>query len=163
MYKRQNAFHASKDIIQDNRNVIKKVVLSDQQTVIKSFKSPYLLQGFIYRYFRKTKARRSYEYSTRLKTKAIDTPKALGYVEIFNRFRLCESYFISESLTYDFLIREIIKETSLNRDSILKQFTKFSFNTHEKGVLHLDYSLGNIAINELNGDYRFHLLDINRM
>ena len=67
----ENAFHASKDIIQDNRNVIKKVALSDEQTVIKSFKSPYLLQGFIYRYFRKTKARRSYEYSTRLKTKAV--------------------------------------------------------------------------------------------
>ena len=159
----ENAFHASTNIIQDNRNVIKKVTLSDQQTVVKSFKPPNLLQGLIYRYFRKTKARRSYEYSESLKTKAIDTPKALGYVEIFNRFRLCNSYFISNSLNYDFLIRDIINEPSFHRDSILKQFTQFTFNMHQKGVLHLDYSLGNIAITKENDDCRFYLFDINRM
>ena len=159
----ENAFHASTNIIQDNRNVIKKVTLSDQQTVVKSFRPPNLLQGLIYRYFRKTKARRSYEFSESLKTKAIDTPKALGYVEIFNRFRLCNSYFISNSLNYDFLIRDIINEPSFHRDSILKQFTQFTFNMHQKGVLHLDYSLGNIAFTKENDDYRFYLFDINRM
>ena len=159
----ENAFYASTNILQDNRNVIKHVTLCNQQTVVKSFKPPNLLQGSIYRYFRKTKARRSYEYSESLRTNSIDTPKAFGYVEIFNRFRLCNSYFISNSLNYDFLIRDIINEPSLHRDSILKQFTQFTFNMHQKGVLHLDYSLGNIAITKENDDYRFYLLDINRM
>ncbi|MEE3240276.1 MAG: hypothetical protein VX231_04840, partial [Pseudomonadota bacterium] len=147
----------------DNRNVIKNVTLCNQQTVVKSFKPPNLLQGSIYRYFRKTKARRSYEYSESLRTNSIDTPKAFGYVEIFNCFRLCNSYFICESLNYDFLIRDIINEPSFHRDNILKQFTQFTFNMHQKGVLHLDYSLGNIAMTKENDDYRFHLFDINRM
>ena len=113
------------------------------------------MQGSIYRYFRKTKARRSYEYSESLRANSIDTPKAFGYVEIFNCFRLCNSYFICESLNYDFLIRDIINEPSFHRDNILKQFTQFTFNMHQKGVLHLDYSLGNIAITKENDDYRF--------
>lgn len=157
------AFNASTNIIQDNRNVIKKVTLGDQQTVIKSFKPPNVLQGIIYRYLRTTKARRSYEHSATLKSQSIDTPKPLGYVEVFNRFRLCQSYFISDLLNYDFLIRDIISQPHKDQTDILEQFTQFTFNMHQKGVLHLDYSLGNIGINKENNHYRFSLFDINRM
>ena len=155
------AFNASTNIIQDNRNVIKKVTLGDQQTVIKSFKPPNVLQGIIYRYLRTTKARRSYEHSATLKSQSIDTPKPLGYVEVFNRFRLCQSYFISDLLNYDFLIRDIISQPHKDQTDILEQFTQFTFNMHQKGVLHLDYSLGNIGISKENNHYRFSLFVLN--
>ena len=41
---------------------------------------------------------------------------------------------------------------------------KFTYEIHQKGVWHVDYSLGNILISKKeDGSYKFSLVDINRM
>jgi len=49
-----------------NRNVIKLFDLDSVKVNVKSFKKPHLLNSIIYRYFRKSKARRSFEYANKL-------------------------------------------------------------------------------------------------
>ena len=161
--KLQQLFSDSTDTIQDSRNTIKKVSINGQSTVIKSFKPPNIIQGFIYRFFRTSKAQRSFEYAANLNSLSINTPKPLGYIEIFKGFRLCESYFISGLAVYDFLIRDVMSGKTASQTQILHEFSLFTFQLHQKGVLHLDYSLGNIAITKKNNSYEFCLFDINRM
>src|SRR5690606_34637350 len=51
-----------------------------------------------------------------------------------------------------------------DHDNILRQFTRFSFGLHEKGIEFLDHSPGNTLIKNLgNGNYEFFLVDLNRM
>ena len=49
------------------------------------------------------------------------------------------------------------------REEILRAFVAFSFNLHNKGVFHVDFSPGNILIKKKDSVYEFSLIDVNRM
>ena len=71
-------FNDSQEVLQQGRNTIKKLAIWDQELVVKSFKVPNAFQGFIYKFLRKSKAQRSFEYASSLISKGIDTPKPIG-------------------------------------------------------------------------------------
>ena len=48
-------------------------------------------------------------------------------------------------------------------EDILRAFTRFTFRLHENNVEFLDHSPGNTLIQLNNGDYKFYLVDLNRM
>src|SRR5690554_201374 len=151
-------------IVAGERNDIKKVNLDEITLNIKKFKSPNLFQALVYRFIRKSKARRSYEYALRLLDADISTPFPIAYLEVFSG-GLRESYYISEHLDYDFDFRTLIHNPRFeNRDEILKQFTAFTFKLHENDVNFLDHSPGNTLIVQRDANrYDFYLIDLNRM
>ena len=159
----ESLLEKSNHIIQDNRNTLKVVSIDSQKFVIKSFKQPYRLQGLIYRFFRDSKAKRSYDYSLKLNQLSIKTPEPVGYIEVYEGFRLTKSYFISCLLDYDFLIDDALDDNHIDSENILKEFIKFTFDIHKKGVKHLDYGIGNIAVRLNEKSYEFYLFDLNRM
>jgi tRNA A-37 threonylcarbamoyl transferase component Bud32 len=152
------------EVIFQKRNTIKKVEFNSTAYVIKSFKIPHLLNKVVYKLFRKSKARRSYENSVRLMDLGINTPKPIGYLENQNLFFLLDSYYVCEFFDYDFEIRAVFKDKNfINRDIILKEFVAFSYDLHNKGVYHIDYSPGNILVKKRDDEYDFFLIDVNRM
>ena len=44
-----------------------------------------------------------------------------------------------------------------------KVITEFTFFMHQKNVLHLDHSPGNTLVQKIDGNYKFSIIDINRM
>ena len=48
----EKTFDAEQNIINQDRNIVKKIDINNVETVIKSFKIPNSLQGFIYKFFR---------------------------------------------------------------------------------------------------------------
>ena len=66
------------------RNKIKLFELEGKTINIKSFKVPNLINKIAYKYFRKSKARRSFEYATTLLEKGIGTPQPIAYFENFD-------------------------------------------------------------------------------
>ena len=51
-----------------------------------------------------------------------------------------------------------------DHDNILRQFTRFSYDLHQKGIEFLDHSPGNTLIKKnAEGNYDFFLVDLNRM
>jgi hypothetical protein len=146
------------------RNSIKKIEVSGKTIIIKSFKIPNLLNKFVYKYLRKSKAKRSYEYATKLLELEVKTPIPIAYIEKFSSFGLQQSYYISEFTDYDLTYRELIDQPDYqNHEIILREFTKFTFKLHEKGIQFLDHSPGNTLIVKNNGSYDFYLVDLNRM
>ncbi|RMA58569.1 lipopolysaccharide kinase InaA family protein [Ulvibacter antarcticus] len=146
------------------RNVIKKVIVNGTVFNLKKFKTPNIFQGFVYRFLRKTKAKRSYEYANRLIENHIKTPFPVGYSESFSEV-LKQSFYISEHVDYDFDFRVLIHNPKYpNREEILRQFTQFSYKLHQNNVNFLDHSPGNTLVQD-NGDgtYEFYLIDLNRM
>jgi hypothetical protein len=147
------------------RNKIKLFELEGKTINIKSFKIPNLVNKIAYKYFRKSKARRSYEYANVLLKKGIGTPEPIAYFENYSWFGFKNSYYVSEHLQADLTFRELVLDPNYpDHENILRQFTKFTFDLHEKGIEFLDHSSGNTLIKkESEGKYNFYLVDLNRM
>ena len=146
------------------RNVIKILNIGNKKYNIKSFKVPNLINKVVYNYFRQSKASRSYKYAENLLSKGINTPMPVAYVEYKSLLTFNKSYYISEQLEYDFTIRKLIDEPLCDDyETILREFTRFTFKLHENNIHFLDHSPGNTLIKKVNGSYDFYLVDLNRM
>jgi len=146
------------------RNTLKLIDYAEKQYVVKSFKIPHILNKIVYRFFRDSKAKRSYANSLRLIGLGINTPKPIGYIEFNSVLFFKESFYISEFFDYDFEIRAVLKDKNFeDRENILKKFIEFSYELHNKGVYHVDYSPGNILIQKHDKGYVFSIIDVNRM
>jgi hypothetical protein len=156
-------FEENQNTIKNNRNIIKKLRFGEIETVTKSFKKPNFMQGMIYKFFRKTKAKRSFEHSLLLNQNGIKTPEPLCYIEVFNRFRLLQSYYISRQINYDFTLEFAAYKEAEDYKDILKSFIDFTYNLHKKNIMHLDYVVGNICVKKIDKGYDFFLVDLNRL
>lgn len=147
------------------RNKIRLFELRGEKINIKSFKIPNLINKIAYKYFRKSKARRSYEYATALLENGIGTPQPIAYFENYDWLGLKDSYYVSEHLETELTFRELVTMPDYpGHENILRQFSKFSFDLHEKGIEFLDHSPGNTLIKKVSeNQYNFYLVDLNRM
>ena len=154
-----------KILVNGQRNIIKLFEFEEITLSIKSFKKPNLINKIVYRYFRKSKARRSFEFASKLMEMQIGTPQPVAFFENYDFVGLKESYYACEHLENVFEFREIVQNEAFeNRDFIIRKFTQFTFEMHEKGIEFLDHSPGNTLIRKNNdGSYSFFLVDLNRM
>ena len=152
-------------VLKGDRNTIKSLEVEGLHLNIKQFKTPNIFNAFVYKYIRKSKARRSYEYGNILTQKSILTPTPIAYFESSSWFGLKQSYYVSQHVAYDFDFRVLIHDLKFpNRVEILKQFTAFTFKLHDEHVNFLDHSPGNTLIVKTNtSKYDFYLIDLNRM
>lgn len=147
-----------------DRNVIKTNTIGGVKINVKSFKKPNLINKIVYRFFRKSKAQRSFEYAQKLTELGIGTPKPYGYFENKGWLTFNDSYYASEHLDADLTYRELTFDFNYpNHDAILRAFTRFSYNLHQKGIHFLDHSPGNTLIKIKDTTYNFYLVDLNRM
>lgn len=152
------------DFGDQDRNSLKLFQLRDITINVKSFRVPHIINQIVYRFFRKSKAQRSYEYANKLIELNVGTPQPIGYYEFKTLFLFNRSYYISEQLDCDLTYRELTSDLNYpNHEEILRAFTRFTFQLHQKGILFLDHSPGNTLIKINNGDYQFYLVDLNRM
>lgn len=159
-------FQESTDfVVKGKRNVLKNVRVGQETITIKSFKRPHLVNSIVYRFFRKSKAERSFEFATKLLKLDVGTPKPKAYVENIGLLGLKESYYISDFIKADLTYRELVTDSNyLNHEDILRAFTRFTYKLHECGVNFLDHSPGNTLIVKNDDDsYSFFLVDLNRM
>ncbi|WP_239970669.1 Kdo domain containing protein [Confluentibacter citreus] len=147
-----------------DRNSLKLFQFKDIMVNVKSFKVPNVINQIAYRFFRKSKAQRSFEYANKLTELHIGTPQPIAYYEFTTPFLFKKSYYVSEHLDYDLTYRELTMDLNYpNHENILRAFTRFTFGLHEHGIHFLDHSPGNTLIQLNNGDYKFYLVDLNRM
>lgn len=160
----ENFDSAGENFGNQDRNSLKLFDLDGEKINIKSFKIPNIVNQITYRFFRKSKAQRSYEYANKLINLNVGTPQPIGYYEFQTPLLFKKSYYISEHLYYDLTFRELTTDLNYpSHEAILRAFTRFTFELHEKGINFLDHSPGNTLIQINNGDYKFYLVDLNRM
>lgn len=152
------------DFGNQDRNSLKLFTLEDKTLNVKSFRVPNFINQLAYRFLRKSKAQRSFEYANRLQDLDIGTPKPIAYYEFKTWLLFKKSYYISEQLDCDLTYRELTTDLNYpNHEAILRAFTRFTFNLHEKQVKFLDHSPGNTLIKKVGKQYEFYLVDLNRM
>jgi len=160
----KDIFNSSDESIHKARNELKIIELNGVKCVVKSFKIPHIINKIAYTFFREGKAKKSYLNAMKLIDLDVNTPEPIGVIEFFEFGLLSESYFISIYEPYDFTIREVFHHKVDDVEKILKELARFTYEIHQKGVWHVDYSLGNILITKKeDGSFKFSLVDINRM
>jgi len=146
-----------------DRNSLKLFELDGETINIKSFKVPNLINKIAYRYFRTSKARRSFEYGNQLLENGVLTPAPIGYFEERGLF-FGRSYYVSKHLSYDLTYRDLIRDSEyVGDENMLSAFAKFTYGLHQKQIHFLDHSPGNTLIVIKDDGYDFYLVDLNRM
>ena len=75
-----------------------------------------------------------------------------------------KSFYVSEHLECDLTYRELTTNFNYpDYETILRNFTRFTFKLHEENILFLDHSPGNTLIKKVDDNYEFYLVDLNRM
>ena len=157
-------FSSFGNLIYEGRNLLRHGNIGGQDSVVKSFKPPHLINRIAYSFFRQSKAARSYLYALKLKEKGVNTPSPIAYIEEYNNGLLYHSYYISFYSTYSRNMREFWFTPEIgDRLPILQAFARFTARMHEAAIMHIDYSAGNILFEEKNGEADFMLVDVNRM
>lgn len=156
-------FEGQGEIIYDGRNIIKVIETPSLKVNVKSFQVPNIINKFIYGSLRESKAARSYKYAGILHENGIDTPEPIAYIEEQNGIVFGRSYFVTVQEDFDGLMREFQRGTLSGRENLLQQFAQFTARMHDRKILHLDYSPGNILYKKNGDEYRFYLVDLNRM
>ncbi|WGK64313.1 lipopolysaccharide kinase InaA family protein [Croceiramulus getboli] len=155
---------SSHELGDGNRNIIRVLPLDKEEVAIKSFKVPHLVNRWVYRFFRKSKAQRSFEYAQILIQKQIGTPAPVAFGEEKQGLLFGRSVYISRFVHADLTYRELIHQPDYpNRTELLRAFTRFTFDLHEKGIHFLDHSPGNTLIVLSASGPVFYLVDLNRM
>ncbi|RNC84894.1 MAG: Kdo domain containing protein [Winogradskyella sp.] len=150
--------------VDGDRNVIKTKQIEGVVVNVKSFRVPNVVNKIAYRFFRKSKAQRSFEYAQYLEQHDIGTPKPFGYFENKDIATFKESFYASEHLEVDLTYRDLTFDFNYpNWEAILRAFTRFTYSLHQKDIHFLDHSPGNTLIELNDGDYKFYLVDLNRM
>ncbi len=157
-----DVFETSGTTIYHARNTLKKFCFGSSEFIVKSFRSPHLLNRIAYTFLRKSKAQRAYEYALTLLSKNIQTPYPVAFLELQKNGLFCHSYFISEFIEDYAHVREQMYGRKIE-DGFLYAFVQFINEMHIKGILHKDLSPGNILYKQSGNTFKFMALDINRM
>ena len=152
------------DFGDQDRNSLKLFQLEETTVNVKSFRIPNSINQIAYRFFRKSKAQRSFEYAQQLQKLKIGTPQPIAFYEYKTLFLFKKSFYISEQLECDLTYRKLTTDFDYpDYEEILRAFTRFTYNLHEKKVRFLDHSPGNTLIKKIGNTYQFFLVDLNRM
>ena len=134
----------------------------DIQIVVKRYKRPNFLQKVGY-LMRRHKADKAFHNALQLIERGFATPEPLAFVELRRgRWWLTDAYYICGVTRLD-NIEGQTDRPDWNRD-LAAAFAHFVAELHNKGVLHHDLNDTNVLYerNE-SGEYRFEVIDINRM
>ena len=149
--------------IYKGRNEIKTIEIDGIILNVKSFKVPHLVNKIAYTYIRKSKAEKSFKFGLKLTELNINTPEPVASIVCNKNGLIYHSYYISLQFECDYTIRELITGKIPFDKTLLENFTQFTFDNHQKGVLHQDYSPGNILIKHSTEGTQFSMVDINRL
>lgn len=151
------------EIIYNARNQIRRFQVERFNICVKRFHQPRFFNRIIYTYLRASKARRSYENGLFLMQHQIGTPEPIAYIEDKKGGLLGFSYLITLQSSLTRLNREFTLNYTPELDQTIRPLARFTAHMHDEGVLHLDYSPGNILWDKIDGQYLFEVIDINRM
>ena len=153
------------EVIYDKRNQLRVITAPDGTLVnAKRYCIPHAVNRVVYSLgIRRPKGVRAFLYPARLLELGIDTPEPIAYIERRCCGLLGLSYFISVQSPLKHTFFEFGEAQEGTYEDIAEALGRFVAMMHDRGVLHLDLSPGNILWDKDEQGYHFAVVDINRM
>lgn len=155
-------FEQTGELVYTARNQLKSYSVEGYELIVKRYKKPHYINRIAYSFVRPPKAERAYQYALKLLELDLNSPEPIAYIIENSGGLLEQSYFISiyEKDYQD--VRDLMSGQQKD-EQLLKELAGYIACFHNKGVLHLDMSPGNILYKKDSDVYKFTLIDINRM
>jgi len=160
-------FEKQGEVIHVDRNIIKvfdkALIDSADDLVAKSFKVPNVISRIIYSFFRQSKAKRSFYNSLKLEAAGFSVPSPVAYVECTDKKLINNSYFISKKIDSDCTLHEVYRQQMFDWNEVLPHVVEQAYLMHQSGMLHRDFSHGNILVKKKGDVFSFSFVDLNRL
>ena len=95
IYHLPGCFFKDGETIYQGRNILKKYDIQGYRLIVKRFKRPNIINQIVYSFFRRSKARRSFDYSLEVQKRGFGVADPIAYIEIKHGGLLTDSYYIS--------------------------------------------------------------------
>ncbi len=156
---------ASGRVIHSGRNEIRAVTPpGGPELNVKRYRRPIWINRVAYTFLRKPKGVRAFEYPRVLIERGFETPAPVAYIERREGGLIAYSYFVSVQSALSRRFFEFGDATEQQFAPVMRPFARLTARLHEAGIIHRDYSPGNILFDsDGKGGWRFSLVDINRM
>lgn len=156
-------FETEGRVIYSGRNLIKVIEVNGTEINVKRYGIPAFANRVIYSFFRVPKGRRAFVYPHELLQRGFETPDPIAYIEEKKCGLMNYSYFISLQSPYKRDFYEFGNAAIEHCRDVVVAFAQYTADLHKSGIMHRDYSPGNILFDKIDGKYHFMLVDINRM
>lgn len=149
-------------LLYDGRNQIRLFEHEGTKLVVKRYKRHDMAKRVVYTFFRKNKARRSYENAQSLRSRGFQTPQEIAYLEERQAGWIVQVYYVCLYTQAQPIRPRLIEQTPFDM-SLATAYAHFVVSLHEAGVLHRDLNPTNVLFTEQSGTFSFEVIDINRM
>ena len=82
IYHLPGCFFKDGETIYQGRNILKKYDIQGYRLIVKRFKRPNIINQIVYSFFRRSKARRSFDYSLEVQKRGFGVADPIAYIEI---------------------------------------------------------------------------------
>lgn len=155
-------FEQQGEVIYEQRNRIRRMTVNGLPVVVKRYRKPALPNRIVYAWLRKSKAERAYENALQLLEKNIATPEPIAYI-LCGEGLLAETYLVTRASELKHTFYDFRDGVIAGKEELIEAFAQYAALLHNAGVLHKDFSPGNILYDRVDGKWQFEVVDINRI
>ena len=150
-------------LLKKDRNEIREMSYRGRTLIVKSFAVPNIVNRLVYGLLRPSKAKRSFDYAMLLQERGIGTPTPVAWLTERRGLLFTRSYYVSLKSECEYTFQDVL-DGRLDSDDALEAVSRTTARLHDAGMMHKDYSQGNILIGLTErGEARIELVDLNRM
>lgn len=149
--------------IHRGRNSIRTCQINGITLNIKRYGVPAFPNRVVYTFLRSPKGLRAFQYPQELIARGFESPEPVAYIEERRMGLISTSYFVSLQCPYTRRFYEFGNADINHCSDVITAFARFTARLHAAGIMHLDYSPGNILFDRIDGQWHFSLVDTNRM
>ena len=150
-------------VIHKGRNELRKMTYDGKELVVKSFRTPNIINRWVYGVFRPSKAKRSFAHAKMLLDIGVGTPRPVGYLNIRKGLQFDRSYYVTFASDCPYTYEELFKRKFPYEDEVLAAVGHVTARLHNHGYAHKDYGRGNILFGQTPEGIKIEIVDLNRM
>lgn len=151
-------------MIRKARNELRELEFDGQHYVVKSFAVPNFFNRLIYGTLRQGKAERSYRYAQMIRDHGIGSPAPVAWLSEKRCGLFTRSFYVSLKSTCPYTYADVMAGLVEHEEEVLVAIARTTARLHKAGMMHKDYSRGNILIGfGPNNEVIIELIDLNRI
>lgn len=149
--------------IHRGRNVICTLKVDGLTLCVKRYAPPSLRGRVACRLYKASKGERAYKLPWLLRERGFESPEPVAFVQFRHGFLKSNTYFVCLHSHYRYNMGMLPQLPPAEREEVVRQFARYAARLHSRGFMHRDFSSDNILYDQVNGRYRFSLIDTNSM